>query len=275
VPAVPVRAIALLALLLGAGCLQAAPEPSPQERAWDWLLDQRGAGGRWEAAFVPHLVEAAVASGKDPEEWPSPVPLADQLAWPAEDAGFMASLRPLRAWALLPDHGGRAHAIADRIIAGHDGRQFGEPALLNDDAYAVLGLADINEDLALAFSWALLDNQSVEGGWSWTPGGTPETDMTGIVLAGLRQGGYNATAARAFLDGTRAPGGGHAMHAGGGANCNSTAWALNGYAALGGEAPADGLAFLASLQRPDGALAYQAGGAANALCTVEAVPLLR
>lgn len=271
------RVAAVLVLALMAGCSQ-PHEKSSQDRAWDWLLDQRDEGGRWPAAFVPHVVEAAAASGRDPAVWPSPVPLAEQMAWPSEGGTFMSSLRSLHAWSLLPQNGGRGEDITERLLAGYDGRQFGDAALLNDDAYALLALGAIDPALAASHAASLAENQSAEGGWAWSPAGKPETDMTGIVLVALARaavGGFDPAAARGFLDRTHQAGGGHSMHVGGEANCDSTAWAMHGYKALRTGAPEDDRAFLASLQREDGSLAYQPSGGSNALCTVEAVPLLQ
>jgi hypothetical protein len=268
----PVRAAALLLLLVvTAGCAHPAAGGA-QGRAWDWLLGQRDAEGRWSATLTPYVVEAAVAAGKDPSAWPSPVPLAQQVPWPADGATYMSALRPLHGWALLPDHGGRGADIERRLLAGYDGRQFGNPALLNDDAFALMTLAALDPAKASGRAASLAANQSADGGWSWAPGGEPETDMTGIILSVLSDagaGGFDANAARAFLDGTHVAGGGHAQHTGA-ANCDSTVWAMRGYRALGVPAPSDDQAFLESLQRGDGSLAYQAGGSANALCTVEA-----
>lgn len=274
--ALPVRAAAFLMLLVVmAGCAQ--PAGASQGRAWDWLLHLRDADGRWPAELVPYVVEAALATGKDPSTWPSPVPMVEQMQWPADNATYIAALRPLHAWALLPEHGGRGADIERRLLAGYDGRQFGNPALLNDDAFALLTLAALDPMEASDRAASLAENQTAGGGWSWAPGSEPETDMTGIVLTALadaRAGGFDASRARSFLDGTHVPGGGHALRTGGSANCDSTVWALRGGRALGVPAPADDGAFLASLQRRDGGLAYLAGGAANALCTVEAVPEL-
>jgi hypothetical protein len=271
--------LALLVLLAAvlAGCAQAPHgDGDAQGRAWDWLLAQRDADGRWPANLVPYVVEAAVATGKDPATWPAPVPLQAQLAWSPDSVGYLASLRPLHAWALLPSHGGHGDDIRQRILAGHDGHQFGNPALLNDDAFAVMTLALVDRPAAASRTDALLENQTAAGGWSWAPGGEPETDMTGIVLSALSDAGvsgFDAAAARAFLDGTHAAGGGHALHTDGDANCDSTVWALRAYDILGGGPPADDGGFLASLQRGDGAFAYRPGGPGNALCTVEALPL--
>ena len=49
---------------------------------------------------MPYVVEAAHAAGKDLRVWPDPVPLAQQVAWPPEEAPLLQALRPLHAIAL-------------------------------------------------------------------------------------------------------------------------------------------------------------------------------
>lgn len=274
------RATLALLLLLApalAGCAQGSQPEGPQDRAWSWLLGQRDEGSRWQDLTVPSLVESAVASGKDPAAWPEPVPLAGQLRWPPDGEGYMDSLRPLHAWALLPGHGGRGDAVTQRLLAGYTSGQFGQPGQLNDDAFALLALAAIDRAQASARAGSLSGNQSTAGGWSWAVGAAPETDMTGMAIMALARAGaagFDAAAARAYLDRTHAAGGGHGYHEGEGPNCDSTVWAIRGYEALGVAPPPDDRAFLRSLQRDDGSVAYRPGGVGNLLCTVEAVPEL-
>lgn len=276
---------ALLAVLLS-GC--ARPEPDGQglgkelDRSWSALLEVRDAQGRWPSGLLPYVAEAASAAGKDLHSWPPPLPIADQVQWPADDAPLLQALRPLHA-AALAGHGDQAVAqrVRDRVLAAYDGVQFGEPALLNDDAFAliVLAAADVSWTTELRPAiHGLVANQSADGGWSWSAGAAGETDVTGLVLAGLSQAGalgeVTPEGVLAFLGTTESPGGGHALQAGGGPNCDSTVWAIRAYAALGRQAPQGDWDFLLGLQRQDGSFAYTPGGPANALCTAEAATLL-
>lgn len=254
-------------------------------QAWDHLLSLRDDGGRWSEGLVPYLVEAAVAGGRDPRSWPPELPLVQQLGWPADNGSYIGSLRSLYAFALANE---RAEEVEGRILEGFDGRQFGDPALLNDDAFALLALhatADRDDPRWSGWTASLASNQSDDGGWSWGVGGPGETDMTGIVLDAIGQeaqaGPADSERAAVFFATTRAPDGGHALMPGDDAgNCDSTVWALRGLARVeGGDGASDAERraawdFLLALQRDDGGFAYQPDGPANALCTAEVAALI-
>ncbi|MHB1261548.1 MAG: hypothetical protein ACYC2H_07510 [Thermoplasmatota archaeon] len=281
-----VACLAALIVVLLAGCARpesAWPDLGEETGAsLSALLAGRDAEGRWSPGLLPYVAEAAAAAGKDLRAWPEPVPVADQVQWPADDAALLQALRPLHAAALAwHDDPTALDRVRQRVLAGYDGVQFGEPALLNDDAFAliVLGAAELtwSEELQPAID-GLVANQSADGGWSWSVGGTGETDVTGIVLEGLVHadavGSVDREAVLDFLGMTAVDGGGHALAAGGGPNCDSTVWAIRSYDALGMGAPPGDWEFLLGLQLEDGSFAYTPGGPANSLCTAEAATLL-
>jgi hypothetical protein len=283
------HAVAWLAVVVLAGCFAQPPDDPTKDyapllaTAIDALAAQRDAQGLWPAGQVPYVVEAASAAGLDLDGWLQPVPVAQQVAWPAENASFLASLRPLYAVALVAAGVGdeaRLAQVRDRVMAGFDGQQFGDQQLLNDDAFAliVLGAAQVawSSELEPAIAH-LLENQTSEGGWSWAVGGRAETDMTGIVLRGLVEAGaihrVEAGPVLAFLETTRGTEGGYALSPGGQSNCDSTVWGIRTKEALGladDDAP---WRFLFGLQVAGG-YAYIPGGPPNALCTAEAATLL-
>lgn len=280
-------AILTLGVPLLAGCLGDDGEPGFQGRlddAMDHLASLRGADGRWTAGQVPLVAEAAFVARLEMASWPDGIPLADQVSPPPASAAYMDSLRPLYAEALLAAQvgdPGRMSGVQDRVLAGFDGEQFGEPGLLNDDAFAllVLGAAQVTWTSAIEVAVAnLLANQSADGGWSWAVGGDGETDMTGMVLAGVAEAGaiHRVPVDRvlAFLDSTRDVSGGHALAPGGQANCDSTVWAIRAQERLGRPADLAAWRFLLGLQLPDGGFAYLPGGGANTLCTAEAAVVL-
>lgn len=279
------------ALLALAGCLDlregedgAAGFQRRLDAAMGHLASLRDEQGRWAAGQVPLVAEAAHAARLDLAAWPEPVPVARQVAWPGEDVGYLAALRPLHAEALVAAAAGdraRLVQVQDRVLAGFDGRQFGEPGLLNDDAYALLVLgaaqATWTSDIEVAVD-SLLASQSADGGWSWAVGGDGEVDMTGMVLAGIAEAGaiHRVPADRvlAFLAAARVDGGGYALAPGGQANCDSTVWAVRAQGQLGLAADRAAWGFLLGLQGEDGGFAYLPGQEANVLCTAEAAEVL-
>jgi hypothetical protein len=288
---VPAAGLALsLAAMALAGCAAPGDGPAPLDGALDFLLAQREEG-RWPAAFVPHMLEVANAANLAPWAWPEGRPLTAQFVMPPDNGSLLSTLRALYG-ATLVDDDGLTQEAADRVRAAYDGRQFGDPALLNDDAFALLVLASAHADFATeparSMPDALLQNQSADHGWSWHVGGAGEVDMTGIVLTALSGARSHSTqpAPKAldrvgrdyvlhFLDGTRTPDGGHGLRAGGDAgNCDSTVWAIRSYALLGAPRPQAEWDFLLSLRNGDGGFAFQSGGPSNALCTAEVAVLL-
>lgn len=283
-------AIAVVAAALLAGCQQGkAPEAADGQQdlrgdldaAMAYLAGLRDGGGRWPAGQVPYIVEAAATAGLDVQTWPGPVPVAHQVAWPPDEASFLAALRPLHAEVLAAqDDATRLARVRDRVLAGFDGAQFGEPALLNDDAFALIVLAAAKGNVSEVGPAIqnLLESTSPRGGWSWAMGGEPETDMTGMVLQALAVAGamddIDTQATLGFLDATRTADGGYGLQSGGDANCDSTVWGIRARGLLGASADASSWGFLLSLQRGDGGFAYTLEGPSNALCTAEAATLL-
>lgn len=287
-PTAALPTLAVFGALLVAGCTgvqDTRTDLGPElDAALDHLLSLRDAQGRWPPGLVPLVVDAAAAARKDLQAWPEPVPLAQQVAWPDEGLGFLPSLRPLHAVAQVAAAAGdepQLMRVRERVLAGSDGQQFGDPALLNDDAFAllVLGRAGLARASDIGRSVDhLLANRSADGGWSWAVGGAGETDMTGMVLAGVSEAGQihrvEPRGVLDFLATTRTAGGGHSLMAGGEANCDSTVWAIRAQGRLALAAEPAAWEYLLGLQRDDGGFAYAAGGDANTLCTAEAAVLL-
>ena len=290
-PAGPRPVVRTLPLALAAALLLASPAlalpggagaEGPRDAALLYLAERsEGEDGFPSASIAPYLVEAAVAAGLDPALWP---PVAGgalgRIVVPEPGGPLLALLRPAHALALagvpLGDVSGRD--LASEIRASFDGTQFGDPALLNDDAFAILALAADGAsplDARLAAAGRFLAARQA-GGWSWAEGGPPGTDMTGIVLHALAwtQTPYDAAAAWAFLETTKTSGGGWGESPAGDANCQSTVWGLRATALLGTPPPAADWDFLLALQAPDGGFRHQPGHPSDPLCTAEAATLL-
>lgn len=260
------------------GCLADVPAPmggdaaAEAEAILDWLSTLAGPNG-FDIQMAPYVVEAAWASGRNPTTWPASSPVLGDVAVPASGS-LLQALRPLHALAVA--HAPGAQARQERILAAFDGEQFGERALLNDDAFALLalrhdGLAAGHPAIVNASRFLLAQQ---DGGWSHAVGGQASVDVTGFVVAALHAAGRLAeadlSAVRGFLEAAR-DGSGFAERPGGQANCNSSAWAVRSLALLGEPAAAEaGWTFLASLRQDDGSVAYAPGQAGNALCSAEA-----
>ncbi len=276
------RAVAIaVGVLLLAGPAVASPPAAALDDALDWLAERMAADSSFPSSgLAPYLVEAAAAARLDPASWPTAPGVLDRLAFPPPGGPLLPLLRPAHAWAVagrdLGDVDGRD--VRAEILAAFDGAQFGDPTLLNDDAFAILALRADNlpvSDARLQAAAGFLAAHQ-EGGWSWSTSGTAETDMTGMVLVALDAVGVvpDRDAARAFLDSARTLDGGWGLSAGADAgNCDSSVWALRGLDALGTAAPSGAWSFLLGLQGAEGGFSYRPGTPPDALCTAEAATL--
>ncbi|HEX2022334.1 MAG TPA: hypothetical protein VHH36_06440, partial [Candidatus Thermoplasmatota archaeon] len=281
------RRAALLALLV------LAPLPAaggtgddPTAAALAFLASRQQADGTFQGAPATNVVEAAAQAGADPRAWPSP----DRPAWDAlapygrdDVERYNSRLRLAHAVSVAGydarDVKGEDHVAA--VWAGYDGVQFGSPATVNDDAWAILALHAAGEDMGDARDRALAQletGRALDGGWSFSRASTRGTaDVTGMVLVAKRVAAgapVEDARARAALDASRDPATGGHDDGFGRANCQSTVWAVHGYAAMGLAPPADAMAYLASLRNADGGYASAPGRASDAWCTAEVVVLL-
>lgn len=282
------RALALVVLLLAPSVALAEDATTPAERALAWLASASN------PPRAPYLVEAAAQAGHDPRAWPTHEEnvFADLAPYGGADGDYYSYLRVAHA-AGTSGYDPRDVNGADYVQLvrdGFDGAQSGGPQFINDDAWAILALraAGVPADDAQiqASALRLATAQLPDGGWSYRIGQTlGATDVTGAAVAALRAAGEPAgsptlTRARAFLDSTYdAASGGHEDNQGIAPNCQSTVWALHGYAALGVEERDASHDFLRRLQHPSGGIAtgFDPDGGrypANAFCTAEAIPLL-
>ena len=280
---------ALLLLLLALPPLPlAAGEDAPAERALAWLADLSD----YERGYATNVVEAVARTGRDPQRWPSPGQSAfSQLApYDGVDGPYYSYLRVAHAAGTSGydprDVNGLDYVALVR--AGFVGGQSGSATFVNDDAWAILALraagVGVEDEQVRSSAVALRATQLPDGGWSHQVGALRSfTDVTGMALAALRASGDEMSryaSAAALLDATYdAATGGHRDRVGGGVNCQSTVWALHGYAALGLAERPESLAYLRRLQHADGGLgtSLQPNGRPtqpNAFCTAEAVPVL-
>jgi len=149
--------------------------------------------------------------------------------------------------------------------------------LSNLTAFAILALRAAgygggSPEIAGASRW-LARQQEADGGFGYAArGGGSDIDDTAAAMQGLRVGGtrYAGPVARAagFLRRAQNPDGGFPQMRGGPSNSQSTAWAVQGFAAAGVPAAKvkrrgsrSPLAYLETLVSPDGSVRYSRTGA--------------
>jgi hypothetical protein len=229
--------------------------------------------------------DQAVAGGTDVYTYLTGNAGALDLTTDFERAGLVA----VAAGASLRDFGGRD--LAGTILA----RQLPDGSLphtaggtsggINDTAFAILMLSaepGTGTALADAAAW-LVTVQGDDGGWSYAPGASESTDMTGAVLQALQAAppatGTDAPAraqarrtAWSYLRGAQhADGGFGQTPTDGESNVASTAWVVQALWAVGedpaawapaGHTPLD---YLASMQQADGSIRYMSSQSMNDL----------
>lgn len=169
-----------------------------------------------------------------------------------------------------------AEILARQLADGSFAYLPGGKGQINTTAFAVLALAPVEEPavapaLERAAGW-LLTQQGKDGGWGWGKAMASEVDMTGAVIEALHAAGASGGAAFeaaeqkafAYLEDTQLPDGGFPALPGtqGESNVASTAWAVQGIWAAGGNpetwrtgsglASEEPLDFMESMQQPDG-----------------------
>jgi energy-coupling factor transport system substrate-specific component len=280
-PAAPL-ALALAALVLGAGALGAAP---PQARAASgpagYLLGAQNAdGGFGAAAGQPSnelysgwaalgLASAGYDLGQVTHGGRSVVDYVRGDAGDSDVGSLERTILVARAAGLSArDFGGHdLIAALEHHVAG-DGSVSGQ---VNLTAFAMLAMrSDAVAPGARTIAW-LIRQQNRDGGFGFaTGGGTSDADDTGAVLEALAGTGGQAGAARnravGFLRRQQDGDGGFSSQPGGDSNAQSTAWAIQGLAAAGvkpGSLHRGGarspVAYLRSLVGADGRVAYARG----------------
>jgi Prenyltransferase and squalene oxidase repeat len=230
----------------GAGFLQTRQLPDgsfaergqsgyPQLTAWATLgLAAAGTAPRARGQTIKYLVaeEAGLTSPTDI----ALVALAEQALGQSAD-------RPLSRL--------RALQRADGSVGG----------LVNATAWSVLAFRARGSPLqARTIHW-LLSRQTRAGGWGWSPRGAADSNDTAAVVEALRSAnvtGRPISRALGFLLRFHNRDGGFELTHGRGSDAQSTAWAVQAFAAAHKPAPHGALAYLRHLRRPDGSFRYSA-----------------
>jgi energy-coupling factor transport system substrate-specific component len=180
----------------------------------------------------------------------------------------------------LQSPGDLARTILALEGAGVDPRQFAGDNLVSEllgkrrdngsfegwpgsTAYGVIALrtAGASGGLEQSLSW-LQKVQNDDGGWGDEPGTPSTADGTGAVMQALSANSKAAHRGLSYLRGAQRPGGGFPLGGNGAVNTQSTAWAIQGILAAGGDpgsfrrGGSSAPDYLSSLQRSDGHYRY-------------------
>ncbi|HEX5711890.1 MAG TPA: prenyltransferase/squalene oxidase repeat-containing protein, partial [Solirubrobacterales bacterium] len=267
-----VAALLALALLLGASSAQAATPDA--ERGATWLLAQQNGDGGFGASPDSD-------SGTDMTTW-AMLALEASGRNPADVArGGKSAVDFLRGHlGEVKSPGDLAKAILALQGAGLDPRDFGGQNLVSrlldkrrdngsyegwpgSTAFAVIALrnAGATGSLEATLSW-LRGVQNEDGGWGDVPGSPSTVDGTGIAMQALDPDSKAVGRGINYLRQAQRQGGGFPLGGNGAINTQSTAWAIQGILAAGGDPDSyrrggkSAPEYLAAQQEEDGGFRY-------------------
>jgi energy-coupling factor transport system substrate-specific component len=268
-----IAALALLAFTLGA--LAPAPaKASEVSRAAAWLISNQNDDGGFGASpgdssgaeitcWAMLGLEAAghnpldvAAGGKTPVDY-----LRSSRGQVKSPGDLARTVLALEGAGVDPrDFGGQN--LVSRLLGKRrqDGSFEGWP---NSTAFAVIALraADATGGLDKSLDW-LRSVQNDDGGWGDVPDSPSTSDGTGAVLQALTPGSKSSHRGLAYLREVQRKGGGFPLGGNGEVNSQSTAWAIQGIIAAGGNPDsfrrggAGGHEYLAARQADDGHYRY-------------------
>jgi hypothetical protein len=151
---------------------------------------------------------------------------------------------------------------ADRLLARLRGLERADGSvggLVNGTAWSVLAFRGSGSRVQPRTIRWLLSRQTSAGGWGWSPRGAADSNDTAAVVEALRSAnvtGRPISRALGFLLRFRNRDGGFELTHGRGSDAQSTAWAIQAFAAARKPAPRGALVYVRRLQRADGSFRY-------------------
>jgi hypothetical protein len=130
---------------------------------------------------------------------------------------------------------------------------------VNSTIWGILALHQAARRAPRAAVRYLLRRQDRSGGWSWYPGGQPDSNDTAAAVEALRAAGVRGKPIRrglAYLHGLQRRDGGFELTRGRGSDAQSTAWAIQAFLAAGRPAPRGAQRYLRRMRRSDGSFRY-------------------
>ncbi len=239
-------ALLLVSLVLGALAPNRAGA-SEVSRAADWLQSVQNRDGGFGSApgddsgseMTAWAMLGLAAAGRNPldvvKRGHTPVDflrgVIDELKSPGDLARTILALESAR---VDPREFGGTNLVSRLLAKRRDNGSYeGWPG---STAFAVIALrtADATGGLEKSLSW-LNKVQNDDGGWGDVPGSPSTADGTGAVMQALAPSSKASDRGLSYLRQAQRPGGGFPLGGNGGVNTPSTAWAIQGVVATGGD----------------------------------------
>jgi energy-coupling factor transport system substrate-specific component len=241
-----IAALLLVALALGA-LAPVHAEASEVSRGADWLVSAQNRDGGFGSspedesgaemtAWAMLGLEAAARNPLDvARRGHTPVDFLRGSLGEVKSPGDLArTILALEGAGVDPREFAGANLVS-RLLAKRrdDGSYEGWP---NSTAFAVIALrtADATGGLEKSLSW-LNEVQNDDGGWGDVPGSPSTADGTGAVMQALSPGSKAVHRGLSYLRQAQRPGGGFPLGGNSAVNTQSTAWAIQGILAAGGD----------------------------------------
>ncbi len=240
-------AAALLAALALAALAPPRAEASDVGRAAAWLRSQQNddggfgtsPGDRSGAEITCWAMLGLEAAGRNPldvsRRGHTPVDFLRRNLGDVKSPGdFARTILALEGAGVDPRKFGGENLVATLLGKRRDNGSYeGWP---NSTAYAVIALRAAGVDGALdpSLSW-LRRVQNEDGGWGDVPGSPSNADGTGAVMQAFSGDSKAAHRGLSYLRQAQRPGGGFPLGGNGPVNSQSTAWAIQGILAAGGD----------------------------------------
>jgi energy-coupling factor transport system substrate-specific component len=239
---------AVLLVLLAFAALAPARADAAGVSAAGWLVSQQNGDGGWGsspgndsgAEMTCWAMLGLEASGRNPldivsKRGKTPVDFlrasVDQLASPGDLA---RTILALEGTGVDPRQFGGRNLVEGLLNRRRsNGSYEGWPG---STAFAVIALraAGISGGIEESVSW-LRGVQNEDGGWGDVPSSPSTADGTGAVMQALSRGSKTMGRAINYLRGVQRKGGGFSLGGNGVVNSQSTAWAIQGILAAGGD----------------------------------------
>lgn len=267
----------LLVLLLGA--LTSPPaEASDVSRATAWLVSGQNEDGGFGASpgdesgaeMTAWAMLGLAAAGRNPLDVSragrTPVDLLRNSLGELRSPGDLArTIVALEAAGVDPRQFGGTDLVARLLDARRGNGSYGpkDVGWPNSTAFAVLALraAGADDSVGASLDW-LRKVQNDDGGWGDVPGSPSTADGTGAVLQALSPDSKASHRGLSYLRKAQRLGGGFPLGGNSAVNSQSTAWAIQGIIAAGGDPAsfrrggASALEYLSARQASDGHYRY-------------------